>query len=83
MPVWKKYARIILPHIGLIILSLVYIIGGAFVFYHLERPNEVYVRGESLRLIEDNRIRMLRHLWQIVNENTTTRGFIFSFAFLQ
>uniref|UniRef100_A0AC34QHE6 Potassium channel domain-containing protein n=1 Tax=Panagrolaimus sp. JU765 TaxID=591449 RepID=A0AC34QHE6_9BILA len=73
MPAWKKYARIILPHIGLIILSLVYIIGGAFVFYHLERPNEVYVRGESLRLIEDNRRRMLRHLWQVVNDNTTTR----------
>uniref|UniRef100_A0A914YDD9 Potassium channel domain-containing protein n=1 Tax=Panagrolaimus superbus TaxID=310955 RepID=A0A914YDD9_9BILA len=73
MPAWKKYARIILPHIGLIILSLLYIVGGAFVFYYLEHPNEVFVRGESLRLIEENRKVMLNHLWLLVSENSTTR----------
>ena len=74
MPAWKKYARIILPHIGLIILSLLYIVGGAFIFYYLEHPNEVYVRGENLRLIEENRKRMLSHLWLLVSDNATTRG---------
>uniref|UniRef100_A0A7E4UZL0 TWiK family of potassium channels protein 7 n=1 Tax=Panagrellus redivivus TaxID=6233 RepID=A0A7E4UZL0_PANRE len=73
MPTWKKYARIILPHVGLIILSLVYIIGGAFVFYHLEHPNEMYIRGANLRLIDENRRKMLRNLWLLVNNNTLTR----------
>uniref|UniRef100_A0A914QGG3 Potassium channel domain-containing protein n=1 Tax=Panagrolaimus davidi TaxID=227884 RepID=A0A914QGG3_9BILA len=73
MPAWKKYARIILPHIGLIILSLLYIVGGAFIFYYLEHPNEVFVRGESLRLIEENRKIMLNHLWLLVTDNSTTR----------
>ncbi|VDL70652.1 unnamed protein product [Nippostrongylus brasiliensis] len=25
MPTWKKYARIVLPHVGLILLSLLYV----------------------------------------------------------
>ncbi|PIO63613.1 Ion channel, partial [Teladorsagia circumcincta] len=40
MPTWKKYARIVLPHVGLILLSLLYVVGGAVAFYHMERPNE-------------------------------------------
>ena len=41
MSAWKKYARIILPHVGLCLLSLLYVSGGAVAFYHLERPHEV------------------------------------------
>ncbi|KAI1731692.1 ion channel domain-containing protein [Ditylenchus destructor] len=73
MPSWKKYARIILPHIGLILLSLLYIIGGAFVFYQVERPNEVAVRRESLHLIEDYKEKMLEELWEVVNNEATTK----------
>uniref|UniRef100_A0AAF5RUP0 Serpin domain-containing protein n=1 Tax=Wuchereria bancrofti TaxID=6293 RepID=A0AAF5RUP0_WUCBA len=62
---WKKYARIILPHIGLIILSLLYAIGGALSFYHLERPNEIAVRRESLKDISAQRKLMLDELWII------------------
>lgn len=75
MPTWKKYARIILPHVGLILLSFLYVIGGAFIFYHIERPNEIAVRTKSLKLIEEQERWMLKNLWQIVNDNTTTRGF--------
>lgn len=39
IPLWKKYARIVLPHIGLIFISCVYIVGGACIFYFLESPN--------------------------------------------
>uniref|UniRef100_A0A914BVB1 Potassium channel domain-containing protein n=2 Tax=Acrobeloides nanus TaxID=290746 RepID=A0A914BVB1_9BILA len=73
MPPWKKYARIILPHIGLILLSFSYIIGGAFVFYHLERPNELAVRQEALQEIEDYKKAMLDHLWILINDNTSSQ----------
>ncbi|KAK6015572.1 hypothetical protein OSTOST_19001 [Ostertagia ostertagi] len=45
MPTWKKYARIVLPHVGLILLSLLYVVGGAVAFYHMERPNEAPVKA--------------------------------------
>ncbi|VDP07137.1 unnamed protein product [Heligmosomoides polygyrus] len=53
MPTWKKYARIVLPHVGLILLSLLYVVGGAVAFYHMERPNE-------------HKERMLDELWSLV-----------------
>ncbi|KAK6101759.1 Ion channel family protein [Brugia pahangi] len=67
---WKKYARIILPHIGLIILSLLYAIGGALAFYHLERPNEIAVRHESLKDISAQRKLMLDELWIMLNDES-------------
>ncbi|VDK48481.1 unnamed protein product [Anisakis simplex] len=72
MPTWKKYARIILPHIGLILLSVVYIIGGAFAFYHFERPHEIAIRKANLDDINAHRKLMLKHMWSIINDNTTS-----------
>ncbi|VDN34681.1 unnamed protein product [Gongylonema pulchrum] len=71
---WKKYARIILPHVGLIILSLLYIIGGAFAFYHLERPNEIAVRRESLKEVYAQRKLMLEELWAVLNDDSVSDG---------
>lgn len=71
---WKKYARIILPHIGLIILSLLYTIGGAFAFYYLERPYEIVVRRESLRDILAQRKLMLDELWIMLNDESVPDG---------
>lgn len=71
---WKKYARIILPHIGLIILSLLYIIGGAFAFYHLERPNEIAVRQEGLKEVYVRRKLMLDELWAVLNDESVSDG---------
>lgn len=73
MPAWKKFARIVLPHIGLILLSVCYVVGGAFVFYQLERPNEVAIRRETMELIEKSRHEMLEHLWELVNDPTVPR----------
>ncbi|KIH53226.1 Ion channel [Ancylostoma duodenale] len=53
MPTWKKYARIVLPHVGLILLSLLYVVGGAVAFYHMERPNEVSTKLTSNDRIEE------------------------------
>ncbi|VIO91459.1 Uncharacterized protein BM_BM10856 [Brugia malayi] len=73
---WKKYARIILPHIGLIILSLLYAIGGALAFYHLERPNEIAVRRESLKDISAQRKLMLDELWIMLNDESISDAFV-------
>ncbi|KHN87881.1 TWiK family of potassium channels protein 7 [Toxocara canis] len=72
MATWKKYARIILPHVGLTLLSLLYISGGAFAFYHLERPNEIAIRKANLDDIAAHRKLMLEQIWAVINDNTTT-----------
>uniref|UniRef100_A0A0R3RQR4 Ion channel n=1 Tax=Elaeophora elaphi TaxID=1147741 RepID=A0A0R3RQR4_9BILA len=69
---WKKYARIILPHVGLIILSLLYTIGGALTFYYLERPYEIAVRRDSLRDISAQRKLMLDELWIMLNDESVS-----------
>uniref|UniRef100_A0A1I7XPW0 Ion_trans_2 domain-containing protein n=1 Tax=Heterorhabditis bacteriophora TaxID=37862 RepID=A0A1I7XPW0_HETBA len=66
MPAWKKYARIILPHVGLILLSLLYVIGGAVAFYHMERPHEVAVRESSIKKFHLHKDRMLDELWTLI-----------------
>ncbi|CAB3403355.1 unnamed protein product [Caenorhabditis bovis] len=65
MPVWKKYARIILPHVGLILLSLLYVIGGAMVFYHMERPFEMEVRADNVQRFNEHKEVMLSDLWEL------------------
>ncbi|EPB72805.1 Ion channel [Ancylostoma ceylanicum] len=66
MPTWKKYARIVLPHVGLILLSLLYVVGGAVAFYHMERPNEMAVRESAIRRFNQHKERMLDELWTLV-----------------
>ncbi|CAJ0599489.1 unnamed protein product [Cylicocyclus nassatus] len=66
MPTWKKYARIVLPHVGLILLSLLYVVGGAVAFYHMERPNEMAVRESAIRRFNQHKERMLDELWALV-----------------
>ncbi|OZC11710.1 Ion channel [Onchocerca flexuosa] len=69
---WKKYARIILPHVGLVIFSVLYAVGGALAFYYLERPNEIAVRRESLRDISAQRKLMLDELWVMLNNESVS-----------
>lgn len=63
-----------LPHIGLILLSILYIFGGALAFYQLERPNEIQVRKMNLQKIDHYRKYMLNELWIMVNDNSTSDG---------
>lgn len=71
---WKKYARIFLPHVGLVIFSVLYTVGGALAFYYLERPNEIAVRRESLRDISAQRKLMLDELWVMLNNESVSDG---------
>ncbi|CAI4231503.1 unnamed protein product [Auanema sp. JU1783] len=72
MSVWKKYARIILPHVGLILLSLFYVIGGAVAFYNLERPHEMAVRELSIRKFHLQKEKMLDDIWELIESGHST-----------
>lgn len=74
MSAWKKYARIILPHVGLILISCVYIVGGATVFYFVESPNEVRTRQQSLGRIQLQRTEMLRNIWRTARAENASEG---------
>uniref|UniRef100_A0A0N4ZIH6 Potassium channel subfamily K member 18 n=1 Tax=Parastrongyloides trichosuri TaxID=131310 RepID=A0A0N4ZIH6_PARTI len=76
MPVWKKYGKLILFHIGLCFLSLLYIIGGALIFFHFERPNELAIRSENVNKINEEKIKMLSHVWEMLNDDTLSKEYV-------
>ncbi|KAF7637089.1 hypothetical protein Mgra_00003478 [Meloidogyne graminicola] len=57
-----------LPHIGLILLSLCYVVGGALIFYHLESPTEMDIRRETMNIIEKAKSEMLENIWLSIND---------------
>uniref|UniRef100_A0A8R1DNL7 Potassium channel domain-containing protein n=1 Tax=Caenorhabditis japonica TaxID=281687 RepID=A0A8R1DNL7_CAEJA len=65
MATWKSYARIILAHVSLIVLSVVYVGFGAFLFYQLEQPNEVEVRARNIERFHVHKRQMIEHLWEM------------------
>ncbi|OZC07259.1 Ion channel, partial [Onchocerca flexuosa] len=64
--------RIVLPHIGLILLSAAYTILGAAIFYHFEMPYEVYVRNETAHRIEALKQKIIDNLWMLVHMRNST-----------
>ncbi|KAL3101105.1 hypothetical protein niasHS_001565 [Heterodera schachtii] len=52
---WRKYARLVLPHIGLVIFVCLYAMFGAWVFYSIESPHE-----DRLKLVGIQRVYQMR-----------------------
>uniref|UniRef100_A0A915KFQ4 Uncharacterized protein n=1 Tax=Romanomermis culicivorax TaxID=13658 RepID=A0A915KFQ4_ROMCU len=48
---WKEKLKMILPHVALILLSVIYTVIGAAIFYGIERPNEDRLKKFSLEQI--------------------------------
>lgn len=69
-----QYARLVLPHVGLVLLSVLYICGGAVAFYQLERPYEVSVRNTNLEQIARSRRDFLINMWTMLNDDHTAAG---------
>uniref|UniRef100_A0A915IDN8 Uncharacterized protein n=1 Tax=Romanomermis culicivorax TaxID=13658 RepID=A0A915IDN8_ROMCU len=59
----KKYAKAILPHVGLILLSMIYVITGASAFYYLERPHELRIRRTYVRNVTILKVNFLNDVW--------------------
>lgn len=75
MATWKTYARIILAHVSLIVLSVVYVGFGAFLFYQLEQPNEVEVRARNIERFNIHKRQMIEHLWEMRESGIGQRKF--------
>ncbi|KAM3717053.1 TWiK family of potassium channels protein [Dirofilaria immitis] len=73
----RRKLRIVLPHIGLVLLSTVYTILGAAIFHHLEMPYEVYIRNETAHRIEALKQKIIDNLWTLVHVRNSTREVAF------
>ncbi|VDK63902.1 unnamed protein product [Onchocerca ochengi] len=73
----RQNLRIVLPHIGLILLSAAYTILGAAIFYHFEMPYEVYIRNETAHRIEALKQKIIDNLWMLVHMTNSTEEVTF------
>jgi len=62
----------ILPHVGLIILSSLYVVTGAAVFYNLERPHEEQTRHEKLDKIFQLKNTLLDNFWLLSSPSSSS-----------
>jgi len=67
-----QYAKIILPHVGLILLSSLYVVTGAAVFYNLERPHEEQTRHEKLNKIFQLKSTLLDNFWLLSSSSSSS-----------
>lgn len=69
----RKYAKLILPHVGLVLLTCTYTIIGAMIFFCIENPNEKATKREQLDRIYERQERFVTTLLELVNRNETNR----------
>ncbi|KFD62475.1 hypothetical protein M514_04449 [Trichuris suis] len=70
-----KELYIILPHFGLVFLSLMYTVIGAGVFYYIEYPNESILKRKSLDRISQLHGVFTDDLWQLFrNQSISSKG---------
>uniref|UniRef100_A0A1I8EE87 Potassium channel domain-containing protein n=1 Tax=Wuchereria bancrofti TaxID=6293 RepID=A0A1I8EE87_WUCBA len=73
----RRKLRIVLPHIGLVLLSTAYTILGAAIFHHFEMPYEVYIRNETAHRIETLKQKIIDNLWMLVQMRNNSREVTF------
>ncbi|GMS90524.1 hypothetical protein PENTCL1PPCAC_12699, partial [Pristionchus entomophagus] len=72
----KKYAKLILPHVGLVLLTCAYTVIGASIFYSVERPHELTSKRKQLDEIYLNQELFVEQIVALANNGTITRGAI-------
>ncbi|KAI6186359.1 hypothetical protein M3Y98_00124400 [Aphelenchoides besseyi] len=70
---FKQNLRIILPHVGLVILSALYTLLGAAIFNFLEAPFEVHIRNATAHRVQHLKDQIIAQLWTMAKEMPTTR----------
>ncbi|VDN07251.1 unnamed protein product [Thelazia callipaeda] len=68
----KRKLRIVLPHIGLVLLSTAYTILGAAIFHHFEMPYEVRIRNETAHRINALKQEIVDQLWMLAHDGNST-----------
>ncbi|OUC47465.1 Ion channel [Trichinella nativa] len=69
-PADVKKMRVILPHIGLIFITVVYTMIGAAIFHRIELPHERLMKRYSLNEIEASRLVLIRQIWNLAKNHT-------------
>uniref|UniRef100_A0A5S6QNJ7 Potassium channel domain-containing protein n=1 Tax=Trichuris muris TaxID=70415 RepID=A0A5S6QNJ7_TRIMR len=65
---WKRGLQLILPHVGLVLITTIYTMIGAAIFHRIELPHERKMKRASLDDIYERRFEMIRQLWHMARE---------------
>ncbi|KAF8387433.1 twk-13 [Pristionchus pacificus] len=71
----KKNLRIVVPHVGLVLLSAAYTILGAAIFHHYEKPNELDLRNSSHSKMLQTKENAIRTLWNMTQNGSSAEEF--------
>ncbi|CAI5445723.1 unnamed protein product [Caenorhabditis angaria] len=69
----RKYAKLILPHVALVLLTCAYTVLGASIFYSVERPYEQKSKLEQLKKIYSTQNQFVENLLQLAQLNNGTQ----------
>ncbi|EJW79554.1 hypothetical protein WUBG_09537 [Wuchereria bancrofti] len=69
----RKYAKLILPHVGLVLLTCAYTVVGASVFYSVEQPHELTNKRRQLDMIYERQEEFVNSLFTLAMLNETRR----------
>uniref|UniRef100_A0A915PIC5 Potassium channel domain-containing protein n=1 Tax=Setaria digitata TaxID=48799 RepID=A0A915PIC5_9BILA len=69
----KKYAKLILPHVGLVLLTCAYTVVGASIFYSVEQPHELASKRRQLDMIYERQEEFVNSLFTLAMLNETRR----------
>ncbi|VDL67589.1 unnamed protein product [Nippostrongylus brasiliensis] len=66
-----QYAKLILPHVALVLLTCAYTVLGASIFYTVERPHEMETKQHQLKMIYSRQDEFVNNLMRLASTNTT------------
>uniref|UniRef100_A0AC35TYE8 Potassium channel subfamily K member 18 n=1 Tax=Rhabditophanes sp. KR3021 TaxID=114890 RepID=A0AC35TYE8_9BILA len=66
-----QLARMILPHVGLVLLLILYLLIGASIFHFIEAPNELETRNKELHTIFGLRDQFHENIWNLTQSGNT------------
>ncbi|CEF70719.1 Potassium channel subfamily K member 18 [Strongyloides ratti] len=69
---FKKYAKIIIPHVVLVLTVCLYAIIGSLIFYHFEAPHEENLKINGVRHIDNLRKDLIQTMWSFKIDNTNS-----------
>ncbi|CAP39501.2 Protein CBR-TWK-7 [Caenorhabditis briggsae] len=69
----RKFAKLVLPHVALVLLTCTYTVIGALIFYSVEQPHEQMMKEQQLKLIYTRQNEFVDDLIRLAAGNETKR----------